>query len=122
MTAQLIWGRSWRAMLSVIVMLLPAFALVRETHRFNPKIGYPTFAKREPVLRLKPGDIVETSTLWGEWYERAVRRGRPRCPYICPDLFAAEVRTRRPARRARGEVGDDECHLAISRTGARFGP
>jgi len=71
MTAPLIWGRSWRAMLSVILMLLPAFALVRETHRFNPKIGYPTFAKREPVLRLKPGDIVETSTLWGEWYERA---------------------------------------------------
>ena len=71
MTAPLIWGRSWRAMLSVVVMLLPAFALVPETHRFSPKIGYPTFAKREPVLRLKPGDIVETSTLWGEWYERA---------------------------------------------------
>ncbi len=44
---------------------------VPETHRFVPKIGYPTFAKREPVLRIKPGDTVETSSLWGEWYERA---------------------------------------------------
>lgn len=42
-----------------------------QTHRFTPKIGYPTFAKREPVLRIKPGDTVETSSLWGEWYERA---------------------------------------------------
>ena len=44
---------------------------VPEVHRFVPKIGYPTFAKREPVLRIKPGDTVETSSLWGEWYERA---------------------------------------------------
>lgn len=42
-----------------------------ETLRFIPKIGYPTFARREPVLRIKPGDIVETNTLWGDWYERA---------------------------------------------------
>ncbi len=41
-----------------------------ETHRFKPRVGYPTFARREPVLRIKPGDIVETETLWGEWYER----------------------------------------------------
>ena len=42
-----------------------------ETHRFKPTVGYPTFAKREPVLHVKRGDIVETETLWGEWYERA---------------------------------------------------
>lgn len=53
----------------LISLILPA--LSAETHRFTPKVGYPTFAKREPVLRLKPGDIVETSSLWGEWYERA---------------------------------------------------
>ncbi|GBC81458.1 hypothetical protein HRbin10_00570 [bacterium HR10] len=41
-----------------------------EVHRFKPTVGYPTFARREPVLRLRPGDIVETETLWGEWYER----------------------------------------------------
>lgn len=50
-------------------LMLPA--LSAETIRFTPKVGYPTFAKREPVLRLKPGDIVETSSLWGEWYEKA---------------------------------------------------
>lgn len=41
-----------------------------ETHRFLPKTGHPTFAKRAPVLRIKPGDVVETSTLWGAWYEK----------------------------------------------------
>ncbi len=41
-----------------------------EIHRFKPTHGYPTFARREPVLRIRPGDIVETETLWGEWYER----------------------------------------------------
>jgi len=41
-----------------------------EVHRFTPTVGYPTFARREPVLRIRPGDIVETETLWGEWYER----------------------------------------------------
>src|SRR5438105_4008113 len=57
--------------LALTLALLPASAVSPETHRFTPKVGYPTFAKREPVLRLKPGDIVETSSLWGEWYERA---------------------------------------------------
>ena len=44
---------------------------VPQTHKFVAKVGYPTFARREPVLRIKPGDTVETSSLWGEWYERA---------------------------------------------------
>src|SRR5881409_623431 len=42
-----------------------------ETHKYTPSKGVPTFAKRPPILSVKPGDIVETSTLWGEWYERA---------------------------------------------------
>jgi acetamidase/formamidase len=42
-----------------------------ETHRFKPKSGVPTFAKRTPLLTVKPGDTVETNTLWGDWYERA---------------------------------------------------
>ncbi|HKC88270.1 MAG TPA: hypothetical protein VKG02_19950, partial [Blastocatellia bacterium] len=57
--------------LALSLMSLSTLGVVAETHRFTPKIGYPTFAKREPVLRIKPGDIVETSSLWGEWYERA---------------------------------------------------
>lgn len=57
--------------LSLVMASAQVSALVTETHRFTPKVGYATFAKREPVLRIKPGDIVETSSLWGEWYERA---------------------------------------------------
>jgi acetamidase/formamidase len=34
-------------------------------------VGHPTFAAREPVLTVKPGDVVESETLWGEWYEKA---------------------------------------------------
>lgn len=56
---------------AILLVLLILPALSAETIRFTPKVGYPTFAKRESVLRLKPGDIVETSSLWGEWYERA---------------------------------------------------
>ncbi len=40
---------------------------------FEPTRGVPTFALREPVLRVKPGDIVETRTFSkpGDYYERA---------------------------------------------------
>jgi acetamidase/formamidase/creatinine amidohydrolase/Fe(II)-dependent formamide hydrolase-like protein len=42
-----------------------------ETHRLKPTVGYPTFGVRPPVLTVKPGDIVESESLWGEWYEKA---------------------------------------------------
>lgn len=42
-----------------------------ETHQFKPTVGVRTFAVREPVLRVKPGDIVETETLHGGYYEPA---------------------------------------------------
>ena len=60
-----------RAACALALLAPQTLALAAETHRFTPKVGYPTFAKRPPVLRIKPGDTVETSTLWGEWYERA---------------------------------------------------
>lgn len=60
------------------VCLLGAFLLLRpahpgraETHKYQPSKGVPTFAVREPVLRIKPGDIVETESLYGGYYERA---------------------------------------------------
>src|SRR5262245_14991161 len=62
--------RCYSIALALILMSLSTFGVAPETHRFTPKVGYPTFAKREPVLRVKPGDTVETSSLWGEWYER----------------------------------------------------
>jgi acetamidase/formamidase len=60
-----------RLVVAMVIATGCAVGVRAETHRFKPKVGYPTFAKREPVLKIKPGDIVETETLWGEWYERA---------------------------------------------------
>src|SRR5918992_3576891 len=41
--------------------------------KYEPTAGVPTFAVREPVLRIKPGAIVETRTFSrpGDYYERA---------------------------------------------------
>jgi amidase len=41
--------------------------------KFEPTAGVPTFAVREPILRLQPGAIVETRTFSrpGDYYERA---------------------------------------------------
>jgi acetamidase/formamidase len=46
-------------------------ALGETQHRLKPSVGHPTFAVRPPVLTLKPGDVLESETLWGEWYEKA---------------------------------------------------
>jgi len=63
---------SWRVTLPALALLAmnpsPAAA---ETHRFKPTVGYPTFAVRPPVLTVKPGDVLESESLWGEWYEKA---------------------------------------------------
>jgi amidase len=52
------------------LLLAPALAGA-ETHRLKPTVGYPTFAVRPPILTVKPGDVLESETLWGEWYEKA---------------------------------------------------
>lgn len=57
-------------LIGMFVLLLPCL-LSAETHRFVPQKGYPTFARRAPVFKVKPGDILVTNTLWGEWYEKA---------------------------------------------------
>jgi acetamidase/formamidase len=59
---------SLAVVLAALAALSPANA---ETHRLRPTLGHPTFAAREPVLTVKPGDVVESETLWGEWYEKA---------------------------------------------------
>ena len=44
-----------------------------ERKRFKPVSGsgVQTFAVREPVLRVKPGDIVETESLYGDYYAKS---------------------------------------------------
>ena len=53
----------------LLVLLLPVWASA-ETHRLTPGQGNPTFAVRPPAITLKPGDVLESETLWGDWYER----------------------------------------------------
>ncbi len=50
--------------------ILLAASAAADTKKFKPGKGVPTFAVREPVLRVNPGDIVETETLYGGYYER----------------------------------------------------
>jgi amidase len=54
--------------LSALAATVPASAA---THRLKPTVGHPTFAVRPPVLTVKPGDVLESESLWGEWYEKA---------------------------------------------------
>ena len=60
------------------ILILVGFALLIQQGssapiRYEPTAGVPTFAVREPVLRIKPGAIVETRTFSraGDYYERA---------------------------------------------------
>ena len=42
-----------------------------KTHTLKPTVGHATYAVRPPVLTVRPGDSLESESLWGEWYERA---------------------------------------------------
>lgn len=55
-------------------ILVSSSTIVRaETHKFEPTTGVPTFAVRPPVLKLKPGDRLESRTFSrpGDYYESA---------------------------------------------------
>ncbi len=58
--------------LLAVVLATPAHAQA-PTVTFTPTAGVPTFANREPVLRLKPGSTVDTKTFSkpGDYYEPA---------------------------------------------------
>jgi amidase len=63
----------FRLLLTVLAAALAPLPLAAQAIRYEPTAGVPTFAQRDPVLRLKPGDIVETRTYSepGDYYERA---------------------------------------------------
>ncbi|MEO5936163.1 MAG: acetamidase/formamidase family protein [Terriglobales bacterium] len=42
----------------------------KKTHKFKQEKGVQTFAVRPPVLTIKPGDTVESETIYGGYYER----------------------------------------------------
>ncbi|HEV8384529.1 MAG TPA: acetamidase/formamidase family protein [Candidatus Acidoferrales bacterium] len=54
-------------LLLFVSVTAPAGAQVK---KFKAGKGVSTFAVREPVLRVQPGDVVETASLPGEYYER----------------------------------------------------
>ena len=62
----------------VLVVLVPTLAAAgpaaapleaQDTVRFTPTVGHPTFAVREPVMRIRPGTILVSETMKGPYYE-----------------------------------------------------
>ena len=52
----------------VIILGAGAVSAQAEVVRFKPVKGVQTYAARVPVLTLKPGDILETNTLWSDGF------------------------------------------------------
>jgi hypothetical protein len=50
----------------VLLAALSTASAGAETHRWKPTMGHATFAVRPPVLTVKPGDVLESESLWGE--------------------------------------------------------
>ncbi len=48
--------------------LVPAALAAQDTVRFTPTIQQPTFAVREPVLRIRPGTVLVSRTNFGPYY------------------------------------------------------
>ena len=53
--------------LAALVPLAPTLA-AQDTIQFTPTVGYPTFAVRDPVLRIQPGTILVSNTNFGAYY------------------------------------------------------
>ena len=56
---------------ALLIWLLPLPRLAAQTAdtvRFTPTVGYPTFAVRDPVLRIQPGTVLISNTNFGEYY------------------------------------------------------
>ena len=107
---------SLRCRLAVLALLVGASRAAGETHRLTPTVGHPTFAVRPPVLTVKPGDVLESESLWGEWYEKAGGKwpgevGPVAIEGAAPgDTLVVEILKVRPNR-----------DVAVSTQGGRFG-
>jgi acetamidase/formamidase len=61
--------RPFRAVLVLVAATsTSAAAQARDTVRFTPTVAQPTFAVREPVLRVKPGTVLISRTNFGAYY------------------------------------------------------
>lgn len=52
-------------------LFVPAALSAQDTVRFTPKVQQPTFAVREPVLRVRPGTVLVSKTHFGPYYSEA---------------------------------------------------
>ncbi len=54
--------------ITVMACVLIAEMMAQDTLRFSPTVGYPTFAVREPVLRVQPNTVLISKTNFGGYY------------------------------------------------------
>jgi acetamidase/formamidase len=54
--------------LQLFAVALPLSLAAQDTVRFTPTTGHPTFAVREPVLRIEPGTVLISNTMFGPYY------------------------------------------------------
>jgi acetamidase/formamidase len=59
-----------RSCLLFSLLLAPPLA-AQDTVRFTPRVQQPTFAVREPVLRVRPGTVLVSRTHFGPYYTEA---------------------------------------------------
>ncbi len=59
------FARTLFSLILFFALMSPIFA---ETVKFNATKGYQTYAVREPVLRIKAGDILESNTLYSDFF------------------------------------------------------
>jgi len=57
-----------RILLSILLWVWASVVAVAEVHRFKPSQGHQTYAVREPVLRINPGDTLVTNTLYSDFF------------------------------------------------------
>ncbi len=57
-----------RAFILSVMVVFSFNALSAEIHHFKPTKGYHTYTVRKPVFHVKPGDILETNTLYSDFF------------------------------------------------------
>jgi len=55
----------------LLAILSPAALAAQDTVRFTPKVAQPTYAVRQPVLRVRPGTVLVSRTNFGPYYTEA---------------------------------------------------
>ena len=67
-----------RLVFMAVLLFMPVGVAWAETHKLvPPAAGAQTYAVREPVLRIKPGDIVESSSIFNDFYTAEGSSGYP---------------------------------------------